>query len=87
MVINLMHTKINIQCIMHVVRDHSFLCGSAVRLVVCGVSVLLTCGKHLHGHIISLRAEVRVQKTGLIPTLFIEVSTLNQRRVEKIPKG
>ena len=39
---------------------------------------LLTCGKHLHYRIISLRGEVWVQKIVLIPPLYIEMPVPNQ---------
>ena len=42
------------------------------------VDILLTCGKHLHERIISLREEVWVHKTSLTLPLFIEVSVPSQ---------
>lgn len=37
------------------------------------VGNLVTCGKHVHDGIISLRGEVLAHMTSLIPPLFIEV--------------
>jgi len=42
------------------------------------VGILLTCGKHYHDHIISLRDEVLDYKTSLTQPLFIEVPVPNQ---------
>ena len=42
------------------------------------VGKLLTCGKHVHDGIISLRGEVLAPKTKSIPPLFIEVSVQSQ---------
>jgi hypothetical protein len=39
---------------------------------------LLTCEKHLHDRIISLKGEVRSYKTSLTPRLFIEVPVPSQ---------
>jgi len=41
--------------IMHNVQDYSVLYNNAVRPVMCEGSHLLTCAKHLHDLIISLR--------------------------------
>ena len=38
----------------------------------------ITCGKHLHDPIISLRGEVWAHKTTLVCSLFIEVPVLSQ---------
>jgi len=38
-----------------------------------GNYILLTCGKHFHDHIISLRREVWVHKTGLTSQHVIKV--------------
>jgi len=40
--------------------------------------ILLTCGKHLHDHIISLRGEVWANTTSLTPPSFIEVPVPSQ---------
>ena len=48
-----------------------------VRLCV-RVDHLLTCGKHMHDGIISLRGDVCAQKTSLTLPLFIEVSVPSQ---------
>ena len=42
------------------------------------VGILLTSGKYLHDHIISLRGEIRANKTCLTLPLFIEVSEPSQ---------
>jgi hypothetical protein len=42
------------------------------------VGKLLTCGKHVHDGIISLRGEVLAPKTKSIPPPFIEVSVQSQ---------
>jgi hypothetical protein len=42
------------------------------------VDILLTCGKHVHDRIISLREEVWAYKTSLIQPPLIEVSVPNQ---------
>jgi hypothetical protein len=38
------------------------------------LGILLTRGKHLHDHIISLRVEVWTHTIGLTPSILIEVS-------------
>ena len=38
-----------------------------------GLEILLTCGKHLHDHIISLRGEVWAHKNNLAQPLFIDM--------------
>ena len=42
------------------------------------VGILITCGKHLHDYIISLRGQVWAQKTSLTPPLLIEVPVPRQ---------
>ena len=42
------------------------------------VGILLTCGKHLHDRIFSLKGEVGTHKTSLAP-LFIEVPSPNKK--------
>jgi hypothetical protein len=42
------------------------------------VAILLSCGKHLHNHNISLGEEVWVHKTSLTQPLSIEVSVPRQ---------
>jgi hypothetical protein len=48
-----------------------------IRLYV-RVSILLTCRKRLHDHIISLKRKVWAHKTSLTLPLFIEVPVPNQ---------
>ena len=43
------------------------------------VGILLTCGKHLHDCIISLRGEVWSHKASLVPLFFYEVSFPSQK--------
>jgi hypothetical protein len=43
---------------MYNVQDYSVLYNKTVRLVICEVDILLTCGKQFHDHIISLRGEI-----------------------------
>ena len=44
-------------------EDYDALYDNAVHSVICGVSILLTCGTHFHDRIISLRGEVCAYKT------------------------
>jgi len=44
------------------------------------IDILVTCGKHLHDHIISLRGKVWAHKTSLIQPLFIIVPVPRQER-------
>jgi hypothetical protein len=50
--------------------------------VICGlyvkVDILLTCGKHLHDCIISLRGKFSINKTSLTPPLVVEVLVPSQ---------
>ena len=41
------------------------------------VDILLTCGKHLHDRITSVRVDVLVHKASLTMTLFTEVPAPN----------
>ena len=43
------------------------------------VDIVLTCAKHLHDHIISLKGQVGVNKTSLIPPYFILVPVPSQK--------
>ena len=52
--------------------------NNAVRPVICEVSILLTCGKHLHDRIKSLRGKSWAHKTSLTPRLFIEACEPSQ---------
>ena len=54
------------------------ICQFLVNLMYMSVSILLTCKKHLHDHIISLRREVYTHYTSLTLPLFIEVPELRQ---------
>jgi len=47
------------------------------------VDILLTCGKHLHDHIISLTGKVLVLKTLLIQPLYIERPVQSQQSERK----
>ena len=42
------------------------------------VGILLTCGKSLHDHIISVRGEIWTHKTSLTTSFLNEVSVPNQ---------
>ena len=42
------------------------------------IGIILTCGKHMHVHFISLRGEVWSHKTSLTQQMFIEASVLSQ---------
>ena len=42
------------------------------------VGILLTCGKHLHDHIISSKGKFWTHKTSLSPSLFIDVPVPSQ---------
>jgi hypothetical protein len=52
--------------------------NNTVRQLYARVGILLTCGKHLHEHITSLREELWAYTTSLFLSLFIEVSVLSQ---------
>ena len=73
--------KLNILCIMFKVI--SFFIIKLFAMLYERVDILLTCGKHLHDRIISLRGEiwtgeVWAHKTNLTPPHFIEVSVLQE---------
>jgi hypothetical protein len=46
------------------------------------ISILLTCGKHLHDHIILLRGDLWSHKTSLTPPCCIEVPVQSQESVQ-----
>jgi hypothetical protein len=56
------------------VQNDSFLTTMLFARLYVKVVILLRCGQHLHSSIISLRGEIRAQKTNLTPSLFIEVA-------------
>ena len=58
--------------------NYGFIITLFVRLYV-RVGILLTCGKHLHDRIISLRGEVWSHKASLVPLFFYEVSFPSQK--------
>jgi hypothetical protein len=59
----------------------AFLIKTLFARLYVKVGILLTCGKDLHGRIISLRGELYAHRTSLIPPpLFIEVSMPGQER-------
>jgi hypothetical protein len=63
-----------------------FIIKLLVRLYV-RVGILLSCGKHLHDRLISIRGEVWVHKSSLTLPLFIEMPVPSQesgRRVRGI---
>jgi hypothetical protein len=68
--------SLNIFCIMFKIIAF-FIMTLFARLYV-RVDILLTCGKHVHDRIISLREEVWAYKTSLIQPPLIEVSVPNQ---------
>jgi hypothetical protein len=55
-----------------------FILSNAVARLYVMVGILLTCRKHLHDPIISLRGEVYDHITSLAPHLSIEAPVLNQ---------
>ena len=64
--------RLNIPCIMF--KLIAFFMITLFARLYERVWILLTYGKHLHDHIISLRVEVWVHKTRLAPPSSIEVS-------------
>jgi hypothetical protein len=56
---------------MNNVQDYSFLCDNAVLQLYMGVTILLTCGAHLHDRIILLRGEIWPHKTSLTQLFFL----------------
>jgi len=64
-----------------------FFFNNSVRPVINDGCHLLTCGKHLHDNVISLRMEVRVNKTSLTPPSFIEISVPSTWAVIYVCKG
>ena len=73
---NSVSRSLNIFCIMFKIIAF-FIMTLFARLYV-RVDILLTCGKHVHDGIISLREEVWAHKTSLIQPPLIEVSVPNQ---------
>jgi len=61
-------------------QDYSALYNNNMRPFYVRVGILLTCGKHVYGSIISLREEVWAHKISLSPTLFIEVPVSKARK-------
>jgi len=52
-----------IKYIMYNFKDNSFIHNNTVCVAICArVDILLTCGKHLHDRIVSLRGEVWAHK-------------------------
>ena len=51
------------------------------------VGTLLTCGKHLHERIISLRGKICIHKTRLTPPLLIEVHVPSQENEQSCTCG
>jgi hypothetical protein len=65
------------------VQDYSVLYNEASLYV--RADNLLTCRKHVHHRIISLRGEDCAHKTSLTPPLFIEVPVPIQESVGLLP--
>ena len=56
------------------VQNGSFLTTILSARLYVKVVILLTRGQHLHSSIISLRGDIRAQKTNITPSLFIELA-------------
>jgi hypothetical protein len=65
--------KNTMYCIKFKIRNLHSLQKCCSLSYMWGLEILLTCGKHLHDHIISLRGEVWAHKNNLAQPLFIDM--------------
>ena len=67
--------------ILHLLKNNLKCINTLLTWLYVTVSILLTCVKHLHYRIISLRGEISVHKTGLTLPLVNEMHVQNQECV------
>ena len=66
-------------------KDSAFLTTMLLTLLYVRVGILLTCGKHLHDHIISLRGEVWVHKTSVTQQFLLKCLYYARRVSSHLP--
>ena len=66
-------------------KDSAFLTTMLLTLLYVRVVILLTCGKHLHDHIISLRGEVWAHKTSVTQQFLLKCLYYARRVSSHLP--